>query len=775
MIATGLPGVTITQGTVGQVQVIAHTPMNRNLERQYNIIFRPHAELPLGGKIKMFFPGEFNGLTADTCSVVNGLTATTGSSVTCTLSGLEMEFSNFNAVPATTIEVQVKATNPSTATVSSYFRIYTYNSANTLIDANEEAAQLHFSHIDTMVNVDTDMFTVKTDQIINQYGPIEFFLQTRTTVPATTGGNTGRIELTLPYQNNVNADAAVSGTAPLGYSCLFGRAKVPASACKYDDTTKVITIDTPATEDFESCPLAVVVTTLPGTGTPSNEVGFRIPMTEGGSQHPINVKVYINDNTSGNHQEEAEFFYTTKPKPFKQTLGGIPPEFRVKWFHRHEDMWNVLEITFQPEIKIPNDGWIEVEFKTSNYGFPFDLGWGMVSFAVVDYPCIFYHDPVTGTPTTITECKLTAGTTVIPAVIKMQLGGDVAVDDKIKITLPRIKNGPYDDHMPMVTVRTMGPRTNSKNDQFVALEESDHYIGSITEPTTATDIANAVLIDQPASTITGGYVANQETAPHNTWDATQSYKFVLKHNVGVAMTGTDDDDYIVIMMPRGYKWYIGYTTPDEYFTPETMSASGDTGPNGCTTALTDMVLLANDNAYPRHNYRFSNDKGWQGFILHGGINNFSGDIEICYDIAFEHAWDSIPNTIEYYVIKGGVVDNYETNIGSSTANVHTITPNTMTVTLEESDLGQVSNTPTIRGGKTLWKVTFTTIKALYAYNTSNPTIYVYFNGNFSSVESTCFRIKTAPTGTTCSGSGTTYTYTLSNLIPSGSTEVPAGT
>ena len=121
----------------------------------------------------------------------------------------------------------------------------------------------------------------------------------------------------------------------------------------------------------------------------------------------------------------------------------------------------------------------------------------MVSFQEMDYPCAV-HSTIT-----ISECKMTAGTTIIPAKIKMQVDGDVAVDTKVKITIPRVKNGPYDGplHMPMVTVRT-------KNPEGVALEESDHYIGSTTEPTGAATAA-ASLIDAPnTAQIVGGYVQN---------------------------------------------------------------------------------------------------------------------------------------------------------------------------------------------------------------------------------------------------------------------------
>jgi hypothetical protein len=66
--------------------------------------------------------------------------------------------------------------------------------------------------------------------------------------------------------------------------------------------------------------------------------------------------VYVDDLTAGNNVEEAEFFYHTKPKPFKTA------DFAVNMAHKTEGLWNVVEIKFKPEILIPAKGMIEVEF-----------------------------------------------------------------------------------------------------------------------------------------------------------------------------------------------------------------------------------------------------------------------------------------------------------------------------------------------------------------------------------------------------------------------------
>jgi hypothetical protein len=42
------------------------------------------------------------------------------------------------------------------------------------------------------------MFEKKTDNPLNSYGPIDLFLHVRNTLPATTGGKVGMIELELP-------------------------------------------------------------------------------------------------------------------------------------------------------------------------------------------------------------------------------------------------------------------------------------------------------------------------------------------------------------------------------------------------------------------------------------------------------------------------------------------------------------------------------------------------------------------------------------------------
>jgi hypothetical protein len=77
------------------------------------------------------------------------------------------------------------------------------------------------------------------------------------------------------------------------------------------------------------------------------------------------VKVYVNDNTPANYKEEGEFFYHTKPKLFKYSLGTYPLAI---WKHKTEGLWNAIDITFENEIAIPVNGFIEVEFKTANAG-----------------------------------------------------------------------------------------------------------------------------------------------------------------------------------------------------------------------------------------------------------------------------------------------------------------------------------------------------------------------------------------------------------------------
>jgi hypothetical protein len=162
--------------------------------------------------------------------------------------------------------------------------------------------------------------------------------------------------------------------APTGYSCLFGRNQVPAATCKWDNTNQKIIIETPSTENFEVCPLAIVITTIPAVGTPANEIGFKVPETlASAGEHKIKMQTFIDAAVTA--EEEAEFFYHTKPKPFFDT----GDEFKVDMKHKTEGVWNAVTVNFTNKIEIPVNGKIEVEFKTINLGWPHDLGWGMVS------------------------------------------------------------------------------------------------------------------------------------------------------------------------------------------------------------------------------------------------------------------------------------------------------------------------------------------------------------------------------------------------------------
>jgi hypothetical protein len=150
--------------------------------------------------------------------------------------------------------------------------------------------------------------------------------------------------------------------------------------------------------DFPVCPLAVMVTTLPDVGTPATEVGFKLPLAEAG-EHKIKVKVYVDDLTDGNNVEEAEFFYHTRAKPWKDASN----EFQVNMMHKTEGLWNAVQIKFTPEIKIPLGGMIEVEFHTDNLAFDSNLGWDYPSLTKnIPYPCV--HTNVGTNPTCMMNC-----------------------------------------------------------------------------------------------------------------------------------------------------------------------------------------------------------------------------------------------------------------------------------------------------------------------------------------------------------------------------------
>ena len=634
-----IAGVVISTGTISKIQIEPHLPKDLNLARDYTIRFYHRSPLPTGGKIQIYFPNEFNGLTTGTCSVVEGLSPTTGTAVTCSVSGLRLEYTNFDGVEPGFIKVKVEATNPSVLTTD-HFRFYTYDANNVLIDQKLEGGTLFFSDINTPTKGDIDMFEVKVDQIINSYGPIQIFLQTRTTLPATVAANNkvGRIEITIP------GSIEESG-APVGYSCLFGRTQVPAANC---DVTigapnTVIKIDTPPTEDFDSCPLAIVVTTLPATGTPLNEVGFRFPLTSHG-EHEINVKTYVDDVTTGNHIEEADFRYHTKPKPFGTGL------FAANIFHKTEGLWNVIEIDLEPEIEIPANGYIEIELRTDNYGFPFDLGWGMVSLQTQNYPCVLGW---TITP----ECTLKAGTTVKPAIIRIKAGAAITIGASYKIILPRVKNGPYNKHSPEITVRTL-------NTDEIAMEEETHYIDGKVTP--------VELVDYAGTTDTLSTIENTETNPSTTHLATQDYVFTFKRTQ--AIDGANDDDWLVIYLPITYRW----TNDFEKITP-TACASPPGGTATINAAGTYMYSRA-DNPTLGVTGNYQDTIGARGFIIKLDANAGTGDLVVCYAVPEEHAHTIIPDELELYVIIDGEVDNYRTGMGTANTGsiVHTINPTPLT-------------------------------------------------------------------------------------------------
>jgi hypothetical protein len=132
--------------------------------------------IPTGGSINIDFPGSYTtDLKAGSCGVTNGLTPAFGDTVTCTIAGRTVTWSNFKAISPTELELYVTATNPNAAK-SGNFIIETKTSDNVTIDKKDDAKDLEFSSVDCPVDARVDTFEIKQEAPIGTAAPIDIYL-----------------------------------------------------------------------------------------------------------------------------------------------------------------------------------------------------------------------------------------------------------------------------------------------------------------------------------------------------------------------------------------------------------------------------------------------------------------------------------------------------------------------------------------------------------------------------------------------------------------------
>jgi len=78
---------------------------------------------------------------------------------------------------------------------------------------------------------------------------------------------------------------------------------------------------------------------------------------------------------------------------------------------------------------------------TKDNGFPFDLGWDLVSYETRDFPCS-YSDEMEAA---LVTCQLRAGTTFAPALVTVGgFANSIGTGVTYYIEIPKFKNGLYD-------------------------------------------------------------------------------------------------------------------------------------------------------------------------------------------------------------------------------------------------------------------------------------------------------------------------------------------
>lgn len=504
--SSALSGKEIAAGTITGVN-IAGNPLYRNSRATYTIQFRPNSGVPVGGSIEVVFPSEYGGLVKNYCYVSEGLTPVlTSAPIVCTTSGNTVTVSEFSAVASQQISIVSDAINPPNSGPTTQFAIKTYDSSGKLIDSNLKAGSVTISEVQSPAEFEVSLFTVKLDNPLNSYGPLDIFLHVRNELPATADSITGQIEIELP--TNIQTPAGYTGL-----SCTFGTAQLPATYCELL-AGPIIRITTPSTEAL-SCPFSIKITTVGGTS--AGDFGFRLGYSDSG-EHVFRVKTYINNLSSGQHLEEAEFRLHTRPASFASIT--------VDYTHHTRDAWNVIKVSFTSSADIPSTGSIEFEFVTTGHSFPRDLGWNLPSYTSHDFPCTFSASfPDAASPGSI-RCTLTTGTTLDPAYVRMKGFNGVVSAGNYYVWVFNVKNAPYAGYTPEFYFRTI-------DNQAVVLEEH-HY-------TFPSPLAELPTLASAGSTVT-------ETST-NTDNASTEFSF------SIAITGNlAAQDSVYFVFPNGYKW-----------------------------------------------------------------------------------------------------------------------------------------------------------------------------------------------------------------------------
>ena len=430
------PSFTIATGNIYNVS-INPSGVARNLEVDYFISFNVHSGIEQGGRIDVIFPVEYTSFSTNSCSAEIGLEPISGDLVTCTTSGQTVSWSNFKAIEPSWIQLKVNTKN-STNLKTSFFQINTFAADGTAVDQNYEAYKIDFSSSNTPTQIDIDTFTQKVDRTWKEYGPIDLFIQPRTALPATTGGNVGQIDVDF-ISANVQAAA---NTTP---GCYFGKDKVPASECTLTGT--VLTIKTPATMGLDTCGLAISLTSLPELAAVGDE-GWRYDPAQTSAYVGVvdlNVKLY--DSAGVSVVEEVNFKLLPKASDLQNMT--------IDYFNVKTDTANWVKIKFDVDLQIPLNGFVDFEFMTESYGWPYNLGYGERSGNTVAYPG--------GSSThgsgaaAITSCNLTSGTTITPALVRYTMAANIASADTIDFHFPKLTNGPYAGVEPWIRVTTRAP------------------------------------------------------------------------------------------------------------------------------------------------------------------------------------------------------------------------------------------------------------------------------------------------------------------------------
>ena len=492
--AENLNGLTINAGSIFNIHISAPN-YNRNAEVEYTIEFHVHSGIEAGGKFLISFPNDFASLTANSCGVLEGLAPLSGSSVTCAISGRTVNFSNFIAVvEQQAIKVKVTATNPNSAQ-SGTFTITTQASDNITIDTTSETETISLTNIDTPVSVEINAFKAKTNLPRGGYGPLEIYLQTRSDIPKTDGTTSGEIKITntagsgaTPTNGNWEVDQTPTVTP---VSCTFGIDKVPAATCTM--VNNVLTIATPATEDFDKCPLAVTVTTLPERDTDQTafaNLGLWInPAQTGNIQLLVEVSSDINDGNNVVKREEAYYEMTFEAQEF-----ATPPTFDI--MNTIKDAPNAIAITFTTGIDVPIGGFIDVEFPTAGYLWPHDIGYGAIPNSVVNYPCA-----VLTAFANVDTCQLHSGTTNTAAYVRITVKTGVISATNEVIVLPKLRNSNIGGVTPTFKLIT-------RNEYGTMLEYKEHtFTSPLTDAGLGAGTANIDATGTDTITASGGGAA----------------------------------------------------------------------------------------------------------------------------------------------------------------------------------------------------------------------------------------------------------------------------